>query len=210
MSHQQRGGRMPSITTIINRFKESGALIHWAWKTGMAGKDLRAAREMTVGVLVEHMIEDYLLDTSRPLPVVAASDIEKARRCFEGFKRWAADHHIVVHRTQLSLRSQLHRFTGRIDCVASIDGAVVIVDWKVAGGVYLDHLLQLAAYRLLLIESDERFEGTPDKSMLLRIDKGSGEVDPRTWEANTLDQAGEMFLTLRKAYDMDKALKEAV
>lgn len=205
-----RRARMPAVTTILNRFKESGALIHWAWTVGKAGKNLRGAREMTVGTIVEHMIEDHLLGQQRPLPVASQSDIDRARKCFDGFKTWAAEHDVQVARTQLKLVSNIHRFTGTLDAVALIDGRATIVDWKAAGGVYLDHLLQLAAYRILFQENALPELATPDHATLVRIDKESGEVDPREWDAATLERAGEMFLTLRKAYDMDKALKEAV
>jgi hypothetical protein len=35
------GTRVPSVTEILSRFKEGGALIHWAWRLGMEGEDYR-------------------------------------------------------------------------------------------------------------------------------------------------------------------------
>ena len=39
------GTRVPSVTTVLGRFKESGPLIHWAWGLGIQGKDYREERD---------------------------------------------------------------------------------------------------------------------------------------------------------------------
>jgi hypothetical protein len=39
-----RGNRLPSVTTIIGRFKESGGLLYWANQQGLEGKTLDQAR----------------------------------------------------------------------------------------------------------------------------------------------------------------------
>ena len=40
-----RGNRLPSVTTIIGRFKESGGLLYWANQQGLEAKTLdQAAR----------------------------------------------------------------------------------------------------------------------------------------------------------------------
>jgi hypothetical protein len=39
-----RGNRLPSVTTIIGRFKDSGGLLYWANQQGLEGKTLDQAR----------------------------------------------------------------------------------------------------------------------------------------------------------------------
>ena len=39
------GQRLPSVTTVLSRFKDSGGLIHWAWSLGKEGKDYREERD---------------------------------------------------------------------------------------------------------------------------------------------------------------------
>ncbi len=204
-----RAEKLPSVSAIINRFKESGALIGWAWKMGKEGRDLRAARELTIGVLVEQCIEDYLLGTSRPFPVgTTPADVEKSTRCFDGFKAWATEHHVELVERQVELTSAQHRFVGRIDAVIRIDSDLATADWKVTNGVYLDHLLQLAAYRILLRERDG--DAAPKRSALIQIGKDDGAVHPHEWPSDTLDMAERLFLTLRAAWDLDRALKPAI
>ena len=44
ISKDHRGNRLPSVTTIIGRFKESGGLLYWANQQGLEGKTLDQAR----------------------------------------------------------------------------------------------------------------------------------------------------------------------
>jgi len=50
-----RGNRLPSVTTIIGRFKESGGLLYWANQQGLEGKTLDQARaEVTTPGTLAH------------------------------------------------------------------------------------------------------------------------------------------------------------
>jgi hypothetical protein len=39
------GQRIPGVTTVIGRFKESGGLIRWAYNRGREGEDLYDSRD---------------------------------------------------------------------------------------------------------------------------------------------------------------------
>ena len=66
------GNRLPSVTTIIGRFKESGGLLYWANQQGLEGKTLDQARAevTTPGTLAHKAVEDHI--NGRP------------RRCLQG------------------------------------------------------------------------------------------------------------------------------
>ena len=50
-----RGNRLPSVTSIIGRFKESGGLLYWANQQGLEGKTLDQARaEVTTPGTLAH------------------------------------------------------------------------------------------------------------------------------------------------------------
>ena len=56
------GKLLPGTTTIIGKFKNSGALIHWAWKQGMDGIDYRETRDQAgeQGTSVHYLAESYI------------------------------------------------------------------------------------------------------------------------------------------------------
>ena len=53
------GTKVPSVTQIVSRFKDSGALMYWAWEQGKEGKDFRdtSQRAADAGTLSHRMVE---------------------------------------------------------------------------------------------------------------------------------------------------------
>jgi hypothetical protein len=76
-----RGNRLPSVTTIIGRFKESGGLLYWANQQGLEGKTLDQARAevTTPGTLAHKAVEDHI--NGRPETALSGADevTQKAR-----------------------------------------------------------------------------------------------------------------------------------
>ncbi len=58
------GTKLPSVTTILSRFKDSGGLIHWAFKQGQANPDTRSPydkeKAADIGTLAHGMVESYI------------------------------------------------------------------------------------------------------------------------------------------------------
>ena len=57
-----KGTRLPGTTTIINRYKDAGGLIHWAWDQGRQGLDFRQTRDKAAeaGTITHDMIEQFI------------------------------------------------------------------------------------------------------------------------------------------------------
>ena len=74
-----RGNRLPSVTTIIGRFKESGGLLYWANQQGLEGKTLDQARAevTTPGTLAHKAVEDHI--NGRPETALAARTKSRKR-----------------------------------------------------------------------------------------------------------------------------------
>lgn len=208
--HLADGTRVPGVTTIIGRFKESGALIHWAWEQGRDGADYRAVRDAAAqaGVLAHAMVEAHLRGES-PDDVAekAPADIRgKAETAFLSFLTWADAHKLSVVETEMSLVSEEHEFGGTLDCcVLQLNGELVIGDWKTSGGIYSDHLLQIAAYRGLFEENFPDREIAPG-GHIMRFDKHEGDFHHHYFQGLGLEW--EQFLLFRKAYENDKIISK--
>lgn len=74
------GNRLPSVTTIIGRFKESGGLLYWANQQGLEGKTLDQARAevTTPGTLAHKAVKT----TSETALRGAGEVTEKARTAY--------------------------------------------------------------------------------------------------------------------------------
>jgi hypothetical protein len=78
------GKRLPSVTTIISRFKDSGGLLYWANQQGLEGKTLDQARAevTTPGTLAHKAVEDHI--NGRPETALSGDGdaYEKARSAY--------------------------------------------------------------------------------------------------------------------------------
>jgi len=209
------GTVVPAITTITGRFKDSGALVHWAWRVGKAGEDLRGFRDPAAasGKVAHALIDAHNKSQAPRIPTAMELGVDpdvykvallQGQNGFDGFKSWAESEEFSVIHSEIALVSSEYRFGGVLDAIGRWRGRRVVSDWKLASGVYLDHLLQLAAERVL---AQQKKPDEPTDALLLQIDKESGECIPHTWSVETLDEAFEMFMALRRAYSFDAKLQ---
>jgi hypothetical protein len=203
------GTRVSGVTTILGRFKESGALIRWAWGEGKAGRELYEKRDAAadVGSHIHAMVEADIHGRLTPTDPVGFSP-EQVSACVSGFKAWESwrrDRHIEIVVTEVPLVSERYRFGGTLDVVWRDSGGLCMGDWKSSAGVYSDYLLQLAAYGILW---EEHYPDQPITGgyHLARFSKEHGDFSHHHWP--DLSDAREMFLLLVKAYELDKRLRK--
>jgi hypothetical protein len=202
------GSRSVGTTTVISRFKDSGALIAWANKQGLDGKTLDDARKdkMDAGTLAHDLIERSI--HGDPEPSMDGKDpevVSRARWAFARFREWVDAKGVQFTHTEIPLVSDRYRFGGTLDAIGIVGGQVMLIDWKTSGGVYADYLLQLGAYKLLWEDA-----GHPaiTSALLLRFSQDAEVSSEHAWGRSVLDTAGYAFLRLREAYEDDKILKK--
>ena len=202
------GERVPSVTTIIGRFKEAGGLIHWAWTLGKEGKDYREERDRAAdaGTLAHLAVESYIRGKEvlfeTPDPRVA----ESAKSAYGAFLEWAAQTQLKATETEVSMISEKHKYGGTMDALL-ISGKRSVGDWKSSNALYPEYLVQIAAYGKLWEENhpDEPITGGYH---LLRFDKAHGDFTHKWW--GELETAWQAFLRLRDLYEFDKELKQRI
>lgn len=204
------GTRVPGVTTIIGRFKDSGALLHWAFAQGQAAQrgeisSLYDKRDQAAdaGTLAHDLVEARIRKT--PPPVVPDDETGgMAMQAYENYLRWERSNNIRIVDTEMPLVSEVHRFGGTPDAIGEIDGKLCVLDWKTSNGVYQDYLIQLAAYKWLIEErTDHKITGG---FHLCRFSKEHADFSHHYW--SELNEAWELFLIYRRALDIDKRLKK--
>jgi hypothetical protein len=202
------GTRVPGSTTICNRFKEAGGLIHWAWAQGRDGKDFRETRDNAAdaGGIAHDMIEadihgDPLPDFSRSKP----EHVTLALKALEAFREWRDQVKLEVLETESPLVSEKFRYGGTFDALARINGKLMLLDWKTSSGVYGDYIAQVASYRQLLRECRGlEVEG----AQLLRFGKEFADFHLHHYPLAVLDHGFRFFELAREAFDVDKILSK--
>jgi hypothetical protein len=203
------GKRIPSVTTIIARFKESGGLLYWANQQGLEGKTLDESRvEVTTpGTIGHQMVEAHIHGQECRPEQYPPELVTKARAAFAAYLTWERMTAITFRHTEVSLTSEKHRFGGTLDAIGVIGNELVLCDWKCANSIYADYLFQLAAYKLLW---EENFPSHPIVGgfHIGRFAKEQGDFSHHYFPA--LDDEAETFLAMRSLYDRVKKTEKRV
>jgi len=204
------GQRLPSVTTIIGRFKDSGGLIRWAYQNGADGGSLNAGRNQAddAGTLARAMVIAHLRGT--PWQPGRSNDTDTLAMAISGFNaylNWERRINLAIRYTDVVLVSSRYRYGGTLAAVGEIAGKLVLLDWKASNAVYPDQLTALAACKTLWDEN------TPDHLItggyhLFRFSKGAGDFTHHSYPS--LNEAWQQFRLFRRAYDIDARLRRRV
>lgn len=210
------GERIPGTTTIIGRFKDSGGLLHWAYKQGQASErgeisSLYDKRDEAAesGTLAHAMVEARIngLDPFTVEDRDDASDevIKQAEQAYNSYLNWESLTKVKIVEQEIQLVSEEYQFGGCPDAIGEMRGELCLLDWKTSNGIYQDYLIQLAAYKQLWDENNPQRPITGGFH-LCRFAKSHGDFSHHYWPE--LDDAWEQFKLFRRAYDLDKSLKK--
>lgn len=207
-----KGQRVPGVTTIIGRFKDSGGLLWWAFEQGKAAErgeinSLYDKRDEAAesGTLAHSMVEASIKGESFQMPDVSEEVQQQAMNAFEAYRKWASMTKLEIVEQETQLVSEKYQFGGCPDAIGKIDGELCLVDWKTSNSVYQDYLIQLAAYKQLWEEN------RPDQLLtggfhLCRFAKSDGDFAHHYYP--NLDEAWRQFELFLEAYQIDKRLKK--
>lgn len=206
------GTKVPGVTTILGRWKESGGLLQWAFKQGQSGaRSLYEERDRAADIgTMAHAMADAFMRANDPEAALAEFKPDddaaaKARTAFASFRGWAAGLNAELVALEEPMVSERYRFGGTPDFMVLLpDGRRAMGDLKTSNGIYRDHAMQVAAYAILWAECH------PDQPLtggfhIARFSKEFPDFEHRYFAE--LDNAAALFLKLREAYDMDLELK---
>ena len=209
------GEKVPGVTTVLNRFKDSGGLIYWAWQQGKDGKDFRETRDKAAdaGTCAHAMIEADWHGMTVDRAFYKPETLAKADHAFLGYLEWKEQSKLQIIAPELSLVSRLHRFGGTMDAVM-MNNRLTLGDYKTGNAIYAEMLIQVAGgYALLWDEHhpDQKLDGI----CIIRFSKPEQPNDPISfhqhfYSAEIFPIATRQFLLLREAFDLDKRLAKMI
>jgi hypothetical protein len=209
------GKKAAGTTTIISRFKDSGALLWWAFEQGKAAErgEIRSLYDKrdeagNAGTLAHLLVEHYINQEPYDFQDAPKEILDQAIQGFENYLTWAENNKMVIVKQEMELVSEKYEFGGCPDALAyDAQNRLCLLDWKTSNGVYSDYLIQLAAYGHLW-EINNPKEPITGGFHLCRFSKEHADFSHHYW--SELDDAWEQFKLFRKAFDIDKKLKKRV
>ena len=194
-----KGKKVPSVTTIIGRFKNATGLIIWSNQLGLKGinyfDELKKAGD--TGTSLHDLAELHIKGEEYQLP-----DDPTVRHCFNQFLEWWNNTNYKVTWTEKQMGSKKLEVGGCPDLL--VDGKVLI-DFNTSKAIYSDMIIQLSAYAELIRES----EGIEiDKAIIVRFPKEDDDTEIKEFSKEDLAVGLKQFKLLRKAFDIDKDLNK--
>lgn len=203
------GNKLPSVTTVIGRFKDSGPLLWWANKAGLDGKSLEEARTpaASAGTMAHLLVEASLRGEPTPRLDGPPDTVAKAQAAFTVYRKWKDQTRLEIKHAEVALVSERFKFGGKLDAIGVLGNELCLCDWKSSASVYVDYTLQLAAYGLLW---DENYPEHPlvGGFHLLRFAKEGGDFAHHHFPK--LDDERAVFLQMRELYDGIKRCERRV
>ena len=193
------GIKVPSVTTILGRYKNSIGLIIWSNKLGLEGKSYHAELNKAgdIGTDFHNLAELHIKGEYYELP-----DDPIVQECFNKFKDWWSEQNYEVTFTEKSFCCRKYKYGGTADLLVNGD---TIIDFKTSKQVYDDHLVQMSAYRFMIEEQDEI---QINKGILARFGKETDDFEIREFSKSDLNKGFKYFKVLREAFDLDKKVSK--
>ncbi|KKT39899.1 hypothetical protein A2W54_01585 [Candidatus Giovannonibacteria bacterium RIFCSPHIGHO2_02_43_13] len=153
--HEVDGVWYPRVTKILE-VKAKPALHGYYFEMGKEVESMSDVEAVTnksaeEGTLVHETVQKLAAGEKVEIP----KEIEPAATAFNEFYK---KNNIIFHSQYVErpIWSQLHKFSGTVDALATIGGKFGVLDIKTSTGFYSDYNLQTAAYVLALQEQGVR------------------------------------------------------
>ena len=150
------GKRVPGTTTITGSLGWSKhVLINWANRMGLQGIDTTkyVDDKADIGTLAHKMVTDFLQGKKTDTDDYSKNQIAAADNSALSYFEWARGKKIKPILIEQPLVSESYLYGGMMDIYALVDGLPELIDLKTGSGIYPEMLIQVGAYRQLLVEN---------------------------------------------------------
>ena len=199
------GAIVPSVTTIIDSCLgfNKRALIAWARREALAGNDpdLILLDTGSSGTCTHKLIEAHILGQSPQLGDFTQAQVDAGNRGLSSFVSWEKSNPLEYVHVEKVVISEKLKYGGTIDLVGSSGGKLILIDLKTSKAVYLEMIVQVAAYG----KAFEEQEGQAiDGYEILQLRDG---FQHHRLSPEKVATAWEVFLHCRALYVLQKKMK---
>ena len=201
----KEGKRIPGTTTITGVINKP-LLVNWANNLGLQGINVRdyVDDKADIGTLVHEMMFCDLKGTEVDTSYYTGQQIDIAKNSFKKYLAWKKEHTIEPILLEEGMVSEKFQFGGTIDFYGKIDGIPTLVDYKTCKALYMEHFIQVSAYRQPLREHECKVKNCA----ILRV--GRSEMEGFEYvpiPAKKLALCWKMFKYCLGIYNLKKQLK---
>ena len=124
-----------------------------------------------IGVFVHQWCEDYITGKNPPMPIN-----ENIRNGVQAFLDWQKANQVAFHLAEQVVYSKEYNYAGTFDFTATLNGELMLGDFKTSSGIYDEMFFQTAAYQIARQEEypKEKYKA----NVILRLGK-DGEFESK-------------------------------
>lgn len=146
------GNKYPSVSTVLSHGLDHSYLDAWREQVGNETADQISRKAAERGTLIHENIENYLLEKPQTFSMYHVEEKNQFKHVLPILGRID-----TVYALETQLYSDKLRSAGTVDCCASIDGKIKLIDWKTSGRVKYrndihNYFMQASAYAYMLYE----------------------------------------------------------
>jgi hypothetical protein len=134
-------GKKYARVTRVNSIIDKPELRNWLLKTGsIKSKEIlktRANFGSTLHKLIEVTLKGEKLSENYDSFIMESINI---------FNKWRNEHILIPEALEQHLWSEKYGYAGTCDYIGTLDGKLMILDWKSSKNIYDEYFLQMAAY----------------------------------------------------------------
>lgn len=194
-----------SVTTILGILRKP-ALEYWFKINTAEYCDAESKKGKDIGTALHDAIFNHIertgIDTTTQYP-------DEVGIAIKSFMKFKVEHpEIKLKKSEIKIDNDTYRFSGRLDCVAEIDGIPVILDWKSNKKdlkVYMEHYYQLSAY---IKGYEEQNNIKISKGIVVEIGKDNIGYNLGYLENENIDLAFGIFKNAIEIYYKQKELEK--
>ena len=197
--YRNEEGKIIVGTTTVTGLLAKFGLYNWYYTLGRDGIDHKKHLDhlADIGTLMHSMIFHHLKEETMDMGEYSQTQISAAMNSFKSFLKWEKQHKLEPVFLEEQLVSEKWEYGGTPDFYGLIDGQKTLLDFK-SSGVYPDQFIQLAAYKNLLEENNNKVDNC--WVLVLPQDRGFREAQREDvsdhWE--TFTHLLEVYRLLKK------------
>jgi len=208
------GTQVPGGSTVSKLGDDPGALIHWAWKLGVEGKNYRDVSKQAcdIGTLAHFYIEAFLNGFVADLSDYTQEERDKALVCYHKFVEWWESQELVKVATEIQLVNEPYRYGGTIDLIAERkNGDFVLLDFKTSKKISESYWRQCAGYAQLwnMNKPDWVMVKAPQHEIKDHAIVRIGKQEEGDFEVVWKDDLSKEWFVFQKQVDLYWAIKDA-
>ena len=154
------GNDYPSVTQILGILRKIGLENWFKYNTAKFCNE-ESEKGKLIGTQIHEAIQSHIEKEEVKIETVYGEEVMNALNSFMLFKKEHKD--IKLKRAEKALTSEAYKFNGTMDCLASIDKELVLLDWKSGKNrkektkpdIYDEHIYQVSAYVMAYNEQEK-------------------------------------------------------